>query len=88
LKIKIIKLKKKQECRTPWLSHGACSYICVYIHAIAYIAAFCLQHDFYNTIFKIKQIIYSLKVHPPPSPRKNSGCAPALCAYHIYVYIL
>jgi hypothetical protein len=35
-----------------------------------------LQHDFYNIIFKIKQIICNFRVSPPPPPRKNSGCAP------------
>jgi hypothetical protein len=39
----------------------------------------CLQHDFRNIILKIRQIVYSLRVRPPP-PKKNSGCAP------VYVY--
>jgi hypothetical protein len=42
----------------------------------------CLRHDFYNIIFKIKQIIYSLRVSPPPPPKAKlwvRTCA-ALCA--------
>jgi hypothetical protein len=46
----------------------------------------CLRHDFYNTIFKIKQIIYSLRVSPPPSKMKNSGSAPESKAFH-YWYV-
>jgi hypothetical protein len=52
-----------------------CSYICLYINAVAGSVMLYLQHDFYNIIFKIKQIIYSLRLSPPP-PNKNSGCAP------------
>jgi hypothetical protein len=76
LKNKLIRLKK-QEDRTLWLSHGTCSYIRMYIHAAADSVMLCLQHDFYDTIFKIKQIIYiSSGSVPPPPPRKNSGCSP------------
>jgi hypothetical protein len=35
----------------------------------------CLQHDFYNIIFKIRQILHCLRVTPLP-PRKSSRCAP------------
>jgi hypothetical protein len=35
LKNKLIKLKKKQEDRTLWLSHGTCCYIRMYINAAA-----------------------------------------------------
>jgi hypothetical protein len=60
------------------LSHGACSCILMYINAVADCVILYLQHDFYNTIFKIKQIICSFRVSPPPPAprRKNSGCAP------------
>jgi hypothetical protein len=45
------------------LSHGTCSYIRVYITAVVDSVMLCLQHDFYNIIFKIKLYIAS---GPPP----------------------
>jgi hypothetical protein len=54
------------------LSHE--TYIGMYINAVANSVMLYL-HDFYNIIFKIKYIIYSLRVSPP-APRKNSWCAP------------
>jgi hypothetical protein len=33
----------------------------------------CLRHDFYNKILKIKQIMYSLRVSPPPLKRHILG---------------
>jgi hypothetical protein len=38
---------------TLWLSHGICSYIRMYINAVAKSVMFYLQHYFYNIIFKI-----------------------------------
>jgi hypothetical protein len=75
LKNKLIKLKK-QEDRTLWLSHGTCSYIRMYINAVADSVMLCLQHDFCNIIFKIKHKLYidSGSALPPPPQRKNSGC--------------
>jgi hypothetical protein len=74
LKNKLIKFKKKQEDRTLWLSHGTCSYIRMCVNAFAGSVMLCVQHDFYNIIFKITQP----QGHPPPPPppRKNFGCAP------------
>jgi hypothetical protein len=46
LKNKLIKLKKQADW-TRWLSHGTCSYIRVYINAVADSVMLCLQHDFY-----------------------------------------
>jgi hypothetical protein len=63
------------------LSHGTRSYIRMYINAVAGSVMLCLQHDVYNTIFKIKHKLYiALKsAPPPPTPiTKNSGCAPAV----------
>jgi hypothetical protein len=56
------------------LSHGTCSYICMYINAAAKSVILYL-HDFYNTIFKIKRKLYITSGSAPPPPRKNSGCA-------------
>jgi hypothetical protein len=39
-------------------SHGTCSYIRMYISAVADSVMLCLQHGFRNTIFKIKQKLY------------------------------
>jgi hypothetical protein len=64
LKNKLIKLKK-QEDRTLWLSHGTCSYIRVYMNAVADSVMLCLQHDFYNIIFKIKHKFYTAQVSAP-----------------------
>jgi hypothetical protein len=47
----------------------------MYMTAAADSVMLYLQHDFYNVIFKIKQIIYSLRVSPLPQ-KKNCGCAP------------
>ena len=55
------------------MSHGTGTYARVYINAVAGSVMLYL-HDFYNVIFKVKQIIYSLRVSAPPM--KNSGCAP------------
>ena len=42
-------------------------------------------HDFYNIIFKIKQIsLNSLRVSTPPT--KNSGCAPDYYYYYYYYW--
>jgi hypothetical protein len=57
-----------------WLSHGICSYVCVYINAIAGSVTLCLQHDFYNMLIKIKPKLYTASGSAPPT-RKNSGCA-------------
>jgi hypothetical protein len=67
LKNKLIKLKK-QEDRTLWLSHGTCSYIRMYINAVAGSVKLCLQHDFYNIIFKIKHKLYIASGSAPPPP--------------------
>jgi hypothetical protein len=60
------------------LSHGTCSYICMYINAVADSVMLYLQHDFYNIIFKIKHKLYTASGYAPPPPRKNSGCAPGI----------
>jgi hypothetical protein len=48
------------------LSHGACTYIRMYINVVVNSVMLYLQHYFYNITFKIKQIIHSLRVRPPP----------------------
>jgi hypothetical protein len=53
------------------MSRGTCSYICMYINAVVDSVMLYLWHDFYNIIFKIKQIIYSLRVSLPPPPNEN-----------------
>jgi hypothetical protein len=68
LKTKLIKLQK-QEDRTLWLSHGTCSYIGMYINAVAGSVMLCLQHDFYNITFKIKHKLYMPQGQPPPPHR-------------------
>ena len=42
------------------MSNWTCSYICMYINAVANSVMLCPRHDFYNIIFKIKQIIHNL----------------------------
>jgi hypothetical protein len=71
LKNKLIKFKKKQEDRTLWLSHGTCSYIRMYLNAVADSVMLYLQHYFCNIIFKIKHKLYiaSGTASPPPPPR-------------------
>jgi hypothetical protein len=56
------------------LNHGTCSYIRVYINAVAGSVMLCLQHDFYNIIFKIKHKLYEYKAYilgviPPPKEK-------------------
>jgi hypothetical protein len=41
------------------------------INAVADSVILYLKHDFYNIIFKTKQIIYSLRVSPLPSKEKS-----------------
>jgi hypothetical protein len=54
------------------LSHGTCSYIHMYIHAVADSVMLCLQHDFCNIIFKIEHKFYIATVStPPPPPQGN-----------------
>jgi hypothetical protein len=71
LKNKLIKLKKKPEDRTLWLSHGTCSYIRMYINAVAGSVMLCLQHDFYCIIFKIKTKLCIASGSAPPPPNKK-----------------
>jgi hypothetical protein len=40
------------------LSNGTYSYIHMYINAVAKNVMLCLQHDFYNTVFKITHKLY------------------------------
>jgi hypothetical protein len=72
LKNKLIKLKKKQEDRTQWLSRGTCSYIVMYINAVAKSVMLYLQHDFYKIIFKIKCKLCIASVSAPPPPSKEN----------------
>jgi hypothetical protein len=81
LKNKLIKLKK-QEDRTLWLSHGTCSYICVYINAVADSVMLCLQHDFYNIIFKITHKLCITWGSAPPPPKAKIMGAPLLLGNH------
>jgi hypothetical protein len=66
------------------LSHRTCGHFCMHVNAVSnsVMLQLCLQHDFYNIIFKIKQIIYSLRVSAPLPPMKNYGCAP-VCTYRV-----
>jgi hypothetical protein len=79
-KNKLIKpKKKKQEDRTVWLSDGTCSYIRMYINAVADSVMLYSKHNFYNITFKIVHNLYvAWGSTPPPPPRKNSGRAPDL----------
>jgi hypothetical protein len=75
LQNKLIKLKKKED-RALWLSHGTLSFSCMYINSVAKSVMLHLQHNFYNTNFKITHTLYIASGSaPPPPPRKNSGCA-------------
>jgi hypothetical protein len=81
--IRILKNKstnfKKQEDRTLWLSHGACSYIRMYINAFAGSFMLYLRRDFYNIIFKTKYKLYIASGSALPPQRKKSGCASDCC---------
>jgi hypothetical protein len=64
------------------LSHGTCSYIRMYINAVAGSVMLYLQHDFRNIRFKIEHNLYMASgpapPHPPRTPAvKNSDCAHA-----------
>ena len=59
------------------MSHGTCSYICMYINAVADSVILYSLHDPYNIIFKIKHKLYIASGSVPP-PAKNSRCAPAV----------
>jgi hypothetical protein len=75
LKNKVIKLKK-EEAKTLWLRLGTCSYIRMYIDAVANSVMLYLQHDFYNISFKIKHKLYIASgSDPPPSKEKFWVCA-------------
>jgi hypothetical protein len=43
----------------------------MYINAVADSAILYLLHDFYNIIFKIKQVMHSLGVNTLPPPKKK-----------------
>jgi hypothetical protein len=77
LKNKLIKLKKLED-RTQWLIHGTCSYIRMYINAVADSVMLYLRHDFYNIVLKSnKNYIYPQVTPPPPPPQmKNFEWAP------------
>jgi hypothetical protein len=71
LKNKLIKFKKTG------LSHGTCSYICMYINAVTGSVMLCLQRGFCNIIFKTKHKLHIASGSaPPPPPVKISGRAP------------
>jgi hypothetical protein len=56
------------------VGHGTHTYICVYISAVGNRAMLqkYVRRDFYNIIFKVKPIIYSLRVSTsPPPPSEN-----------------
>jgi hypothetical protein len=58
------------------LSHRTCSYVRMYINAVAGSVMLCLQHDSYNMIFKIKHKLYIASGsvhHPRPTQRKILG---------------
>jgi hypothetical protein len=72
LKNKLIKLKKKKQ-EELWLSDGTCSYIRMYIHAVADSVMLYLRHYFYKTIFKNKPkwFIASGLAPLPPTPNEK-----------------
>jgi hypothetical protein len=51
--------------------HRTCRDICKHINAVSHrvMLELYLRHDFYEAIFRIKQIIYSLKVSPLPNKK-------------------
>jgi hypothetical protein len=51
------------------LGHGSCSYICMYINAVAGSVMSYLQHNSYNIIFKIKHKSYTAS--GPASPKRK-----------------
>jgi hypothetical protein len=69
LKNKLIKLKK--EDRTLWLSHGTCTYILMYVNAVADSVMLYLQHVFYNRIYKTKYKLYIASGSSTPPPKKT-----------------
>jgi hypothetical protein len=71
LKNELIKYEK-QEDGTAWLGHLTCSYIRMYMNAVADSVKLYLQRVSCNIIFKMKQITYySLRITTPPPPCKE-----------------
>ena len=76
-------IKKKQQYWPLWFkirsaTHGKCSYVCMYINAVAdsIMLQLYLRHDFYNIIFQLKRIyiyiyIYSIRVNHSPLPNEK-----------------
>jgi hypothetical protein len=53
------------------LSHGTCSYVCMYINEVADSVMLYLRHDFYNIIFTIKHKLYIASGSDPPPPQRK-----------------
>jgi hypothetical protein len=53
------------------MSRGTCSYIFMYINAVADSVMLYLWHDFHNTIFKIKHKLYSASGSASPLPNEK-----------------
>jgi hypothetical protein len=68
------KIKKKQDARTLWLSHGTCSYIQMYKNAVQTVLC-CTYNMIFITIFKIKHKLYIASGAAPPCKGK------ILCAH-------
>jgi hypothetical protein len=62
--------KNKKIGHCDWV-HGSCSYIYMYISAVANSVMLYLRHDFYNIIFKIKYKLYIVSGSVPPPPLKK-----------------
>ena len=63
------------------MSRGTCSYICMYINAVANSVMLQLRHDFYNIIFKIKHKLY-IASGSAPAPSSEKFWMRAYCLHH------
>jgi hypothetical protein len=74
---------KKQDDRTLWLSQWTCSYICMYINAVANNVMLHV-YDFYNIIFKIKYKLNIASGSAPPPPPQGKIMSAHLPEYNLF----
>jgi hypothetical protein len=61
-----------------WLSDETCSYICMYINAVAdsVVLQLYLWHEFCNIVFEVKKLYVALGSGPPPPQWKKLWVRP------------
>jgi hypothetical protein len=68
---KKIKKKDKKTGHCDWVTEHLVIFVCMYIKAVAGSVMLCLQHDYYNIVFKIKHKLYIVSGSAPPPPRRK-----------------